>query len=323
MPESPVEVSSDIADDNAEAPPSKLDEFTAKLDVRQEKLSSRLENYARNIDHFFGDDRAFFDANETTGQISFGMYPKEAEGARFDFRVRVKVDLPRTKQRLRLLIESDPRELGESTRADSSFVGAAQKANYSLAVETQLQDTGKWEISPATGIKISSWPPDPYFRIRAVRHESINDWLLRYTAGANYYVVKGPTINTHLDFDRSWVDDKLLRFGSDLEWKKDRENNNHEVVTASQSVTLFHALSERTSMAYSTGVSGDDDPLWWVDAYSFTASYRRAIYKQWMYASINPELIFPRDRNFSATWGIQLRLEAFLGKSYRAPPAGN
>lgn len=297
--------------------PSLVDSLVTELDEQQENVSSQLESYARSIDAFFGGDRAFEDINETSGQISAGMYPKEAQGARFDFRLRVKVDLPRTKRRTRLLIESDPKELGEENKPAGSVVGAAQEANYGVALETQLKDTGKWVISPATGIKVSSWPPDPYARVRAVRYEALEKWLTRLSSGASFYVVKGPALNARLDFDRSWVADKLFRISTEVDWKKDFENDYHEVVSATQSFGLFQTLNERMSIAYGTGVVANDDPVWWVDSYFINATYRQAIYKKWIFLNISPELTFPEDRNYSATWGIQLRLEAFFGRNYR------
>lgn len=298
--------------------PSLIDEVLAQLDAEQELLSSQIESYARNTDAFFGDDRAFEDNNETHGQISVGVFPKEAEGARFDFRVRVKLDLPRTKKRLRLLIESDPKELGATGATTAPTpVEAAQEASYALALETQLKDTGKWSLSPAAGIRVSSWPPDPYVRVRAVRYESLDHWLVRFATGASYYVVKGPIASAQLDFDRAWISNVLFRASSSIDWKKDLENGDTELTSASQQFTFFHDVSERISLAYSVGVQGDDDPKWWVDGYFATVSYRQNLYKKWLYGTVSPELTFPRDRDFSATWGIMLRLEAFAGKRYR------
>ena len=302
----------------ADSAPSLIDELLAEFDAEQGLLSSQLENYARHTDAFFGDDRAFEDNNETQGQVSVGIFPKEAQGARFDFRVRVKVDLPRTKKRMRLLIESDPRELGTTTATTAPTpVEAAQSASYALAIETQLKDTGEWNLSNAAGIKISSWPPDPYLRIRAVRYEALDLWLARFATGASYYVVKGPIASAQLDFDRAWVSDVLFRASSTIEWKKDLEKGSTELTNATQQFTLFQDVSERISLAYSVGVQGDDDPKWWVDSYFATVSYRQNLYKKWLYGTVSPELTFPRDREFSATWGIMLRLEAYAGRRYR------
>ena len=138
--------------------------------------------------------------------------------------------------------------------------------------------------------------------------------------------IKGPgpgresavrALNARLDFDRSWVADKLFRISTEVDWKKDFENDYHEVVSATQSFGLFQTLNERMSIAYGTGVVANDDPVWWVDSYFINATYRQAIYKKWIFLNISPELTFPEDRNYSATWGIQLRLEAFFGRNYR------
>ena len=307
-----------VTDDVTAVPPKKaltlFERFFAALDDEHGTWSTNLESYARHTDAFFGDARAFEDSNDTNGQMSVGIFPKEAEGERFDFRLRVKIHLPRTQKRFRLLIESDPKELVAAPTLAPTPAVAAKEASYGLALETQLEDTGAWVLSPAAGIKVSSWPPDPYFRLRAVRYESLDPWLVRFSAGASNYVAKGPLASVQLDFDRTWINNMLFRVTGNIKWKKDRENNRQEMTGALGSLTLFHDFSPRSKLSYSVGVQGDDDPTWWVDSFSINVAYRHALHKRWFFGTVNPELTYPRDRGFTPTWGVMLRLEAYVGK---------
>ena len=168
-----------IQDDSTETPsrdsgstPTTTPFFTgmlSKLDTEHAELSSGLESMARRIDAFFGDDRAYEESNKTHGQVTLEATRPEAESLQFDLRIRAKIQLPRTQQKLRLLIESDAPELGEDPTVSSSPVNAVEDTQLSLAVETLIPVVREWNISPALGIK-ADWLPDPTERYLLDRH---------------------------------------------------------------------------------------------------------------------------------------------------------
>ena len=172
-----------------------------ELDVTHKELGSGLASMAQWIDAFFGDDRAYEDANKSQGQITLDTTKKETDNVQFDLRVRAKVLLPRTQKKLRLLIDSDAPELGQDPNVSNSLATTVQSTSFSLAIETLLPVLREWNVAPALGIK-ADWPPDLYARIRATRYFDIQPWLSRFSTKASWYAIAGPIVTVSLDFDR-------------------------------------------------------------------------------------------------------------------------
>jgi hypothetical protein len=287
-----------------------LSNMLSKLDTKHEELSSDLANMARRIDAFFGDDRAYEESNKTHGQVTLEATRPEAENVQFDLRVRAKIQLPRTQQKLRLLIESDAPELGEDPTVSNSLVNAVEDTQLSLAVETLLPVVREWNISPALGIK-ADWLPDPYARIRATRYFDIAPWLSRLSTNASWYAIAGPITNVRLDFDRHLDPDWLFRATTSLKWVKDGDPA--ENTDASETFTYFQRLRNRRSAAYSLGVNTNSSSHWAIQSYVIGAAYRREIHKDWMFVDINPFVEFSREGNWHDSVGITLRLDTFFG----------
>lgn len=282
----------------------------SKLDTGHTEISSGLERMARRIDAFFGDDRAYEDTNKTHGQVTLEATRPEAENVQFDLRIRAKIQLPRTQQKLRLLIESDAPELGEDPTVSSSPVNAVEDTQLSLAVETLLPVVREWNISPALGIK-ADWLPDPYARIRATRYFDIAPWLSRFSTNASWYAIAGPITTVRLDFDRQLDQAWLFRAATNLKWVKDADPA--ENTDASETFTYFQKLRNRRSAAYSLSVNTNSSSHWAIQSYVAGAAYRREIHKDWMFVDINPFVEFSREDNWHDSIGITLRLDTFFG----------
>ncbi|HEX4879063.1 MAG TPA: hypothetical protein VFV39_04390, partial [Limnobacter sp.] len=72
-------------------------------------LTRLVDNTARGLDQFFGTDDSLFVENQSFLRV--GLETRLQPGdSRFDPSLRFRVDLPTTKERLRLIIESDIEE---------------------------------------------------------------------------------------------------------------------------------------------------------------------------------------------------------------------
>jgi hypothetical protein len=306
--EAPVGAATQIDDE-----PLRLAGLFDLLDRQQANLSVGLEDAARAVDAFFGDDRAYEDANETRGQITLEASQAEGESPRFDLRVRAKVQLPRMQKKLRLLVESDAEDLGQDqTQTQASTpAGAVEDTNFNLALETRLPVFRDWNLAPAIGVA-AGWPLDPYVRLRATRYFDLQPWLARFSAKASWYDVAGQIVTTSLDFDRRLAEAWLFRAATKLKWQM--EGDLGENTEASQALTLYQSLSNRRSASYSVSAYADSEQSWAVHSYVVSYAYRQAVYKQWLYAEVNPYVEFLRDYEWDDNLGLILRLEALVGR---------
>ena len=298
MPDAPVD----------EEPPGPV--FTM-ADASQDKLSGRLESMAQRMDHYFGDERAFEDATDTYIQADFATLWVESESLQFDPKVKSRLDLPGTKKRFQLLIETDP-YAEEDTGAAENPLDAVEQQDYYLSLEREARGTGKWRIRPSVGVK-ATWPPDLFARLRIQRYDNLGDWLARPSVVVSWFDSKGVEVRGTLDLDHALGERLMFRSSSGLRWRE-----RDDLTSAAQTFSLFHTLDDRRGLVYETGAVADDDPRWFVDDYFVRVRFRVRLHKQWLFGEVRPQVDFYEEDNYAHTWSLMLRLEVLFGERYRA-----
>ena len=296
-----------VLEDKAKTSPGALQKM---IDAMHDGISSRVEQAALTADSFFADDRFYADGTETYARLSLQSTWEQGEDTEAQAKVRARVDLPGTEERLRLFLEGGDPEArpGEGSQ---SIPRALDDNDYNLGLEAQIKNTGAWDVRPGLGVK-AAFPPDPFVRIRAVRYERLRDWLFRFSAGVAEYVDDGTEAQTRLDFDRKLTEDWLFRSASRLRYldRKDRTEFGHQF-------TLFQRLSGHAGLAYDVGVQASDDPDWGVDNYYTQLRGRFRAYKKWLFVEIRPQLLFREEDDFDPSFRFSLQLDAVFGEQYR------
>lgn len=80
---------------------------------------------------------------------------------------------------------------------------------------------------------------------------------------------------------------------------------------------MFQTVDERTAMLYQASAIGVSDASGQarVTDYVVLMLYRRRLHREWTYLEISPQLHFPRERNFTASGMLSVRLEILFDKS--------
>jgi hypothetical protein len=284
--------------------------FQRIVDAVYGKISSAVEASAQRVDSFFADDRYYADTTETYLRVSGETTFEGGEDNQSAARVRARLDLPGTRERLRLFVEGgDPDEVQD--QGARSVPKALEDNDYNVGLESQLPDTGNWFILPAIGVKASS-TPDPFVRTRAIRYEKLGDWLMRFSVGAAQYVSDGTQMQTRLDFDRSLNDDWLFRAASRVRYLGDKNR-----VDFNQQFSFFQKVNDRVGMAYEVGAQGDDDHNADVNQYYTQVRARFRAYKKWLFLELRPQVVFRHDEDYDPSFRFSLRADVVFGARYR------
>jgi hypothetical protein len=280
------------------------------VDAFHAGLSSRVERTAQLVDAFFADDRYYADTTETYARLSLQTSFESGESAESEARLRVRVDLPGTEERLRLFIEGGDPEVGEGTES-GSIPAALDDNDYNLGLEAQLTQIGAWDIRPGIGVKAGA-PPDPFLRLRATRYGQLGSWLSRFSAGVAEFVDDGTEFQTRLDFDYKLSEDWLFRSASRARWldRKDRTD-------LTQTLTLFQRLKSRAAVGYDVGLRADDDPDWEVNAYFVQVRGRYRAYRKWLFVELAPQVVFREEDDYDPSLRVAIRVDAVFGARYR------
>ncbi len=293
--------------------PSVFDTVLSRADGAHEYVSTGLEATAKSLDGFFAEDSAFEEATNTYLRLNFDSVFKEYEGMGFAGDARLKVDLPNTKKRLKLLIESDAQR-GDTEGLEESPEQVAQNRDYSVAIERVVPGmVEKWNIRPSLGIKVRA-PLDPFIRLRSHRYFEYTNWLLRFASGVSWFDSRGYDAYLSLSFDRPLNDVFTFRYGPQLSWTEEDMFRR-----LGQGISLYQQIDERQKIAYQIGSEADDDwdGEWRAKRYDIQIRYRRNLYKKWLFGEIIPHWQYLKETGFRVEPSLTFRLELVFGERYR------
>jgi hypothetical protein len=279
-------------------------------------ISEGVEASAKRVDSFFADDRFYTDATASYLRVSGQTTFEHDEDDRSQARVRLRLDLPGTRERLRLFVEGGDPDDVEATISDS-IPEALDDNDYNIGLETQIPNTEKWDLRPAIGVKASG-SPDPFARIRAIRYERLDGWLLRFATGVSEFVDDGTEVGARVDFDRKINPDWLFRSTTRGEYRDSKDR-----IEALQQFSLFQKYNDRVGFAYDVGVRADDDPDWEVDQYFTQVRARFRVYRKWLFTELRPQVVFREEDDYDPSFLFSVRLDVIFGERYTegGPPA--
>ncbi len=299
---------------SADFEPEAEEQFTEEtpieiLDWSQGLASDYVEGLNDGVDSFFMD--AFFDdeiindeSSGSNGRIFFTTRRVQDQGVDYQMGVNLKLVLPRTRDRFKLLVETDEAEDGQK---ETNVIGTTDNVTYSTALRVELKKGKRWKSSWDNGIR---WSGEPvYFsRLRARRTDYFENWRSRVLQtlywrtdvewGADFNASLLRPIGLHYHFRTGFSAGYIL---------------NDDFADLSTSAAVFHELSSRAAMVYQVAVFGDTDSFSKVNNTALTVSYRRKIYRHFIFAEVIPEMAWPREQDYEATAAISFRLEMIFG----------
>ena len=262
----------------------------------------------RLVDNFFARDNVFEESTGSYARIPLDAIWEDHGGYKYKARVKARIDLPKSKKKLKLLIESDVSD-EQPLRLSNTPREAVGDNDFFLSIERELNRSRKWSVRPALGIKFR-WPPDLFVRLRAIRYISLSPWLLRFSATGVYLAIKGIETRGSFEISKALSRNLLFRSFSDIRWREKKDLSD-----ASQVLSIYQHLTAKENIAYQAGVFADSDPDWAISDYRVWFRFRRQIHKDWLYFELRPEVRFPNEGDYNPTYLIQLRLEAVFGEN--------
>lgn len=297
-----------------EADDSDLPQWTIdRITPVHERVSRWVSSTSRSIDGFFGTDDHLHTSNKSYLRLSQELQWEEGEGFSTDPGIRFKLDLPTTKERLRLIIESDP----EETRGTLADQGSQRLRNDSqnpsdtvigLARLGGKDWTQNWDTKFSAGVKFRL-PLDPYVRWDAERLWSLGDgpWQLASENRLSWFNSDGYFARTRWDLGRPLDERRHLRLVTNVQWQEDEDT-----LEFSEMAALDRILGSRSAIRYAAVVVGNSASNPRINDYYLQALYRRNLHREILFADVIPELHFHRDTGHQPRWGLTLRLEMFF-----------
>ncbi|MBW0146853.1 hypothetical protein [Marinobacter arenosus] len=251
--------------------------------------------------------------------LRIGFATESEYGAPFQFEpeARFRLDIPTTRRKLRLVIESESeelipleerqrdRQLTQDERSDTEATGA-------LRYLTEIGDA--INFSNDVGVRLRL-PPDAFWRATAQKNWRLDeDWILRAQQRFYYYHNDGWGERTWLTAGRQVGKGWYFISSSELEWIHDEKK-----FVAAQIFSVDKRLNNRSTLTPRLGILGESKPTWRTTSYFADVTWRYRLHSDWVYAEVIPALDFPREDSFKDRASVVFRVELFFSGSLQRP----
>ncbi len=278
------------------------------IDDTHKSVSNTILLFTNRIDAFFGTRRGDEEANGSKLRVFFDHNVREFEKDRSRVDLRFTLKLPQLEKLFKFEFNKDPKK--------EKVIKAAQAESEEQKSEGEKQESimnipyklfQKWSYGISTGIRVRV-PPDPYIRARLRRTYLFGGFEFNPTQELSWFLKDGLGYSMSNDLDFQISEWGLFRLTNSLNWT----DSSDEVFTT-HGPNFFLPLNDKTAIQFYALASGRNRPTFYIHQYSVGASYRRSIYSNWAFFSINPSLTWPETRQWQRVLGLNLRLEAVFG----------
>lgn len=279
---------------------SLFDEFHGDLSQRVLELSDR-------VDQFFGDESLDDEPSGTRVRVRSTLRFDEGGEIEESIKVRARVSLPRTKERLGLFVESFREELDFNFNDFSPQTDGSAEDEDVAGLRAALLINKRGTLSLDGSVKVDSGLK-PRARLRWRENHTFDLWSLRFIQSLEWHKEAGWGATTAMRFQRPLDGGRLLRLGSDI-----RHFETSEGLEIFSEALLFQPIDPITGVFLGVDLRARTRPQEIVDEYGVQLRLRRLIHSDWLYLELSPRAAFRQETDRTAEVTFFFTLESILG----------
>lgn len=264
-------------------------------------------------------DNYFFEGNKTNSSktyaevISSVAYETKKLGFESDFRVRLRLDLPKIKQNVRLVFEDESSDnlLYDGTSLENQQL---KEKEYYLRLEYFNYIQEQFKLRFGAGVKIRERNFVPYLNSR-LQYHVLNQQTKKMEFFNRFRYYSDGEVENNFEFNT------LLMLKNNF-YLINRNNyyytNRNDFQILANDVTLLHHLNTKQQLSYGLGLSthleGFQSPL--VEYYHLHSTWHHRFYKNILYYEIVPSILQRRINNFQTSYRLLLNFGVYFNKYY-------
>lgn len=274
--------SADAPVDGSPAIASKAPTEGRWLERARLRFGESIEGSARWFDGFFGETRYDETVTSAFGKASLHVGYKEYDGIRIRSRLRARIPLPNLDRRVNAIIgRGDPDEIIEDNNGYQNIIPTDDDDQWLAGLGYTPPWSKSSRISLSAGVHID-WPLDPYVQARyKIVHRFSEDSLVRIKETVFWRDSEGVGSTTNIDLERRMGDDRLLRWSNMLKVSDETEDLKYD-----SRVILYEKLSNIRAVSLTLGIRGETGADVPVREYGGYITYRKLVYKEWLFGEI-------------------------------------
>ncbi len=280
--------------------------FFTMLDQPQQYIAAGFLGFSKSVDEFFSSEKAEYENNGSFIRLTADSIFTEGEGWGFTGSTRARLVLPNTRNKMRLVFESDPNQERESEQPSlqNNPLEVAEKKDYFAGLEALVGEFELWRFRPGLGIKLNR-SLDLYWRFRASRNFDISTLWQGYFGNTLYHFSStGYRFDSKFELNRRSGDHGLLR--SQTSAKREQAEDWWQL---SQVFSFTHSIDGKQALVYLAGVYGINEPDTHAEEYLLQIRYRRLLHSNYLFGEIIPQFQYLLENNFEPGFSLTLRME--------------
>jgi len=283
------------------------------VDEVHQSIAAGVTGVGDWVDGFFGTDHDHQENKKSRVRVSMGGFTETGRNPGFRLKVSARLALPRTGERLSLLVGGDGDNDSEpaNTKADNaeeSHNGTDQE-NAAVGLQYFLVSSKKRNLSALVGLRIKTSGPVGVFGGRYRETLGLGDqWDLRFTQSAVWLTDNGFALPTSFDLDRPITESVLSRTTLQGAWY---ESKSGYFYGANQ--WFMQRIDDKRGIRYEWNNAFRTAPRNRLQETNFRVDYRQKFWREWLLFEVAPQLSLPRHRDYKLTPGIYAGIQIRFG----------
>lgn len=287
---------------------SYLELFLKQTNDYRKYIHKTLVSSSSNIDNYFFEEKNLKNINytDTYAHLELSAYKTQDEDFSFDQSLKIKLKLPKLKDRFNLMFESD------EERSSKDFVENHKKTqDYNLSLLYNKLLDGNIDFKTKIGLKIHS-SFDPFIKIEAKKiWENIYGLDLILSQSLKESVEKKLENTTYFHITKPINRNLFLHNYNEYYWHSENSKDTEFYHT----IYLNQLLSKKNHLTYQIDTNIDNiDTNMKIKRYSGKLKFRHYV-KNWLYTDLIPENYYKEDQDFKPRYALRLNIGMNFNKS--------
>ncbi|MCC2617199.1 hypothetical protein LJ739_13175 [Aestuariibacter halophilus] len=275
------------------------------LDDMHDSIADSVTVTAEWFDSFFAEGPSPPDQQARgEARLRLGWEPRSRDWNEFEARLRVRVKLPKFKDRVDIIL-SDYDDEAPDERISAGRDGRFDRDDrFSLALRFKPKpDSG---LSHRIGVGRRA---QIFGKSRYRQHHQLSDVVdLQWETSLYYYNRDGWGGNIKVHTDYASDDDVIWRWANRFYYRDESDDWLWQ-----HSWQRFAQHDADTATLVGFYIEGLSKPTYRLEEYLASVRWRKNAFRDWLFFEVEPFVLWRRDENFSASYGVALRVEGNFG----------
>ncbi len=292
--------------------PVPIPNVTASIDSAHENASLMLNKFASQLDNFFGEEDDENIVNESRATLRTDLVDPADGSFSTTAKLKVRLVLPRSQERLRFLLDVDERDDQDSP---PTLPEEDLNRDFSFALRFIRNTTERTRFNIDLGARRFDSRFQSFARLRlSTRFRNEEGWSFEFKNDLRQYYSSGYTNRMGLNFWHTLNNDPTMIFRTATNFNWENIQNGARV---DQSVGIYKELRHNSLLAfeflagYNTRPENDNRHY---EGHTVRIRYRKNTFRPWFHYELWPSISWLTENNSQPTFGGLVRFEVQLGE---------